>query len=283
MHFVRYTHAGSRPQWGVVDDGDVHPLAELPAGEPSYGDVATPSYREAVRARVEAGGLSAVPESEVRLLAPVPEPGKIVCVGLNYRDHAEEQNEEIPERPLLFGKAPTSVTNPDDPIYHPDGIEQVDYEVELGVVMGHTARNVSADEADDYIAGYTVINDVSARDAQFEDEQYLRGKSYDTFAPMGPRLVAGDEFDPNSVDVACRVNGETKQDSNTDQFIFDVHECVEYISHAMTLRPGDVISTGTPGGVGVFMDPPELLEPGDEVEVEIEGIGTLENYVVEEP
>jgi 2-keto-4-pentenoate hydratase/2-oxohepta-3-ene-1,7-dioic acid hydratase in catechol pathway len=124
---------------------------------------------------------------------------------------------------------------------------------------------------------------VSARDAQFADEQFLRGKSYDTFAPMGPRLVAGDGFDPNGVDVACRVNGETRQDSNTEQFIFDVPELVEYISHAMTLRPGDVISTGTPGGVGVFMDPPQMLSPGDEVDVEIEGIGTLTNPVVEEP
>ncbi|MFB6119639.1 MAG: fumarylacetoacetate hydrolase family protein [Halobacteriaceae archaeon] len=283
MQFVRYTHAGSNPQWGVVEDGDVYSLSDLPAGEPDYGDIANPSYRDDVRGRVETGGLSTVPETDVRHLAPVPEPGKIVCVGLNYRDHAEEQDEEIPERPLLFGKAPTAVTNPADPIYHPENIEQVDYEVELGVVIGETANNVSANEADDYIAGYTAINDVSGRDAQFEDEQFLRGKSYDTFAPMGPRLVAGDDFDPNNVDVACRVNGETKQDSNTDQFIFDVYELVEYISNAMTLRPGDVISTGTPGGVGVFMEPPELLEPGDEVDVEIEGIGTLTNPVVEEP
>ncbi len=201
---------------------------------------------------------------------------------MNYHDHAEEQDEEVPDQPLLFGKSPSAVTNPGDPIVHPAELEEVDYEVELGVVIGRTAKDVDAAEARDYVAGYTAVNDVSGRDAQFDDGQWFRGKSFDTFAPMGPTLVPDEYVDPHSLDVACRVNGETKQDSNTEEFIFDVDDLVEYISGFTTLRPGDVISTGTPGGVGVFRDPPELLEPGDEVDVEIEGIGTLTNAVVAE-
>ncbi|ELY96324.1 fumarylacetoacetate hydrolase family protein [Natrialba taiwanensis] len=220
----------------------------------------------------------AFPAAEANLLAPVPRPGKIVCVGLNYHDHAEEQNEAVPDRPLLFGKVGTAVTNPGDPIVYPSALDEVDYEVELGVVIGRTAKDVSADDASDYIAGYTAINDVSGRDAQFADEQFFRGKSYDTFAPMGPDA----RLDPSQLDIACRVNRETMQSSNTQEFIFDIDELVEYISGITTLRPGDVISTGTPGGVGIFRDPPELLEPGDTVEVEIDGIGTLANPVVAE-
>lgn len=280
MRFVRY-NAGSRPAFGVRTGSRVHALSDLPAGEPTYEDLANTSYLTQVRAAVRRDALSQHDISEVRLLAPVPQPGKIVCAGLNYRDHAEEQNEEIPERPLLFGKAPTTVTNPGSPIVHPDG-EQVDYEVELAVVIGRTAKDVEEADVPDYIAGYTVLNDVSGRDAQFSDDQFFRGKSYDTFSPMGPALVTGPEFDPNAVDVELRVDGETKQSSNTRQFIFDVPALVAYISGNMTLRPGDVISTGTPGGVGIFRDPPNLLEPGQTCEAEIEGIGTLTNPVVAE-
>jgi len=279
LQFVRYTD-GSTPAFGVVNGDQVHALAAHPRGEPGYDDLCNPSYLAAVSDAIDDGALPTVPREEVHALAPEPRPGKIVCIGLNYHDHAEEQGDEPPETPLLFGKAATSVTNPGDPIVHPDG-ERVDYEVELGVVMGREAKNVDAADADDYVAGYTVVNDVSGREAQFEDSQWLRGKSYDTFSPMGPTLVAGDGFDPNSVDVETRVDGEVRQSSNTEQFVFDVHELVEYVSAHMTLRPGDVISTGTPGGVGVFMEPPALLEPGQTVEVEIEGIGTLENPVVE--
>ena len=278
MQFVRYT-AGGGPTWGVRRDDEVVPLDGL-REDVSAARLADEGFLRLARREADAAANRALDADEVQLLAPVPRPGKIVCVGLNYHDHAEEQNEEVPERPLLFGKAPTAVTNPGSPIVHPDGIEQVDYEVELGVVIGRTASGVSEADARDVVAGYTAINDVSARDAQFEDEQFLRGKSYDTFGPMGPTLVPEGDVDPHSLDVACRVNGETKQESNTDQFIFDVDELVSYISDAMTLRPGDVISTGTPGGVGVFRDPPELLEPGDEVDVEVEGVGTLTNPVV---
>jgi len=281
MQLVRYADGGNAT-WGVQDGDVIHSLAGQPTGEPSYQDLTSETYLDEVRRRVDDGALSRRSVEDVSLLAPVPVPGKIVCVGLNYRDHAEEQDEEIPETPLLFSKAPTTVTNPGDPIVHPGGDEQVDYEVELGVVVGRYAKDIDVDEAEEYVAGYTVLNDVSGRTSQFDDGQFFRGKSFDTFSPMGPALVAGDDFDPNSVDVALRVNGETKQSSNTEQFIFDVPEAVSYISENMTLRPGDVISTGTPGGVGIFRDPVDLLEPGDTCEAEIEGIGTLENPVVAE-
>ena len=280
MQFVRYT-GGASPAWGVKRDDDVHALADLPRGEPTYQDLTNPSYLETARASVENGTLTRTPFDEVSLLAPVPRPPKIVCAGLNYRDHAEEQNEQIPDEPLLFSKAPTTVTNPNSPIVHPVG-EQVDYEVELAVVMGRVAKNLDEADVADYVAGYTVLNDVSGRDAQFSDGQFFRGKSYDTFSPMGPTLVAGEEYDPNAVDVSLRVDGETKQSSNTEQFIFDVPELISYITHDMTLEPGDVVSTGTPGGVGIFRDPPDLLEPGQVCTAEIEGIGALTNPVVEE-
>jgi len=280
MQFVRY-NAGGRPSMGVRTGSQVHALADLPEGEPDYGDLTNQRYLDRVRSAVRHDTLTQYAVPEVSLLAPVPRPGKIVCAGLNYRDHAEEQDEEIPDRPLLFAKAPTTVTNPGSPIVHPEG-EQVDYEVELAVVIGRTARNLAEADVPDHVAGYTVLNDVSGRDAQMSDGQFFRGKSYDTFSPMGPALVAGGDFDPNAVDVELRVDGETKQSSNTRQFIFDVHELVAYISRNMTLRPGDVISTGTPGGVGIFRDPPDLLEPGQTCEAEIEGIGTLTNPVVAE-
>jgi 2-keto-4-pentenoate hydratase/2-oxohepta-3-ene-1,7-dioic acid hydratase in catechol pathway len=262
-----------------TDDG-IAPLTGTALAPVTFDKLANKSYIQRVRDHVTRTDQRIDP-NEIRLLAPVADPGKIVCVGLNYHDHAEEQDETVPERPLLFAKASTTVTNPEDPIVHPDALEEVDYEVELGIVIGREARNVTAANARDYVAGYTVVNDVSGRDAQFADGQFFRGKSYDTFSPMGPALVAGD-FDPNSADIALRVNGETKQSSNTEQFIFDVDEIVSYISDAMTLRPGDVISTGTPGGVGIFRDPPDLLEPGDDVIAEIDGIGCLRNPVVAE-
>jgi 2-keto-4-pentenoate hydratase/2-oxohepta-3-ene-1,7-dioic acid hydratase in catechol pathway len=279
MQIVRYATGGSTA-YGILADDGIAPVTGSPVAPVTFEKLTNDSYLELLRNRVERATDRIDPDG-VRFLSPVDTPGKIVCVGLNYHDHAEEQDEEVPERPLLFAKAPTTVTNPGDPIVHPTAVEEVDYEVELGVVIGRDASNVSASDARDYVAGYTVVNDVSARDAQFEDGQFFRGKSYDTFSPMGPTLVA-DDFDPNSVDVSLRVNDETKQSSNTEEFIFDVDEVVSYISVAMTLRPGDVISTGTPGGVGIFRDPPELLEPGDNVVAEIEGIGSLENPVVSE-
>ena len=280
MKFVRYQR-DSGPRWGVEDGGTVYDVSGLPDGEPALDELSNSAVQRRIRQRIDAGSLPEADAGEVDFLAPVPKPGKIVCVGLNYHDHAEEQDEEVPDSPLLFGKAPTTVTNPGDPIVHPGDGQEVDYEVELAVVIGKEAKDVAAEDVPEYVAGYTALNDVSGRTAQFEDGQFFRGKSFDTFSPMGPALVTGEEFDPNAVDVETRLNGETVQESNTEEFIFDVWESVEYISETMTLRPGDVISTGTPAGVGIFRDPPELLEPGDEVEIEIEGIGTLRNPVAE--
>jgi len=279
MQFVRYS-SGGQPQYGVRTDDGIVSLTGTALEPLPFEKLTNESYLDRVRTLIERAQADVDPD-DVNLLAPVSSPNKVVCVGLNYHDHAEEQDEDVPERPLLFAKAPSSVTNPGDPIVHPDGIEQVDYEVELAVVIGREARHVAREDAREYVAGYTVLNDVSARDAQFDDGQFFRGKSYETFAPMGPALATGD-FDPNGTDVALRVNGETKQESNTSEFIFDVDDLVAYISDVMTLRPGDVISTGTPGGVGIFRDPPELLSAGDDVAAEIEGIGTLENPVVAE-
>lgn len=216
----------------------------------------------------------------VRLGAPIPRPSKVVCLGLNYRDHAEEQHTPLPERPLLFSKASSCVIGPHDDVVLPDDSQQVDYEVEFAIVIGRTATKVSMDEAYEYIAGYTVMNDVSARDVQFAQKQWHQGKSYDTFGPMGPYLVTRDEIpDPHTLDVRLVLNGQTMQSSNTNNLIFNVPYTVSHISKIMTLYPGDVISTGTPAGVGVFRNPPVFLKPGDVMETTVVGIGTLRNVV----
>lgn len=281
MQFIRYRDA-SRAQWGVVTEAGVYPLERLTTDPPSLGAFANPSYRALVRRAVRRGTVPPVPADDVQPLAPVSRPGQIVCTALNYADHAREQDLEPPERPVLFSKSPSAVTDPGAPIVLPSAVDQVDHEVELAVVVGRTASRVDAADVDDYVAGYTVLNDVSARDALAADGQNFRGKSYPTFAPMGPVLVAGEDFDPDAADIELRVDGVTKQSSNTGELISDVAAVFEYVSHVTTLRPGDVIATGTPSGVGVHRDPPELLEPGDLVEAEIEGIGTLENPVAAE-
>jgi len=218
---------------------------------------------------------------ELKLLAPVARPGSMICLGLNYADHAAEQGLAPPEKPLLFAKLSTSVIGPDDAIVLPKVSEQVDYEVELAVVIGKRAKFVSESEAYDYVAGYTICNDVSARDLQFSDGQWMRGKSCDTFAPLGPYLVTKDDVpDPHALRISLTLNGETMQDSTTGQMIFKVPYIVSYISQAITLEPGDIISTGTPPGVGVFRKPPVFLKPGDKIEATVERIGTLRNHVV---
>ena len=211
--------------------------------------------------------------------APVRDPGKVVCVGLNYRDHAEEGDNPIPDEPVLFSKFPTTVIGPEGTItWDPDLTEKVDYEAELVVVVGEETRRVDEDEALAHVAGYTVGNDVSARDLQHGDGQWVRGKSLDSFAPTGPDLVTTDEVDdPNDLDIYAEVNGERLQDSSTSNFIFGVDELVSFCSQAFTLRPGDLIFTGTPPGVGVYREPPVLLEEGDEVTIGIEHLGELTN------
>jgi 2,4-didehydro-3-deoxy-L-rhamnonate hydrolase len=224
---------------------------------------------------------SVVDAVKVRLGAPVPRPGQIVCVGLNYKDHADEQGLEYPKAPLLFGKSPMAAAGPNDDVVYPDGVEQLDYEVELGVVIGRTAKKVSAADALKYVAGYCVFHDVSARCCQFGDKQWFRGKSFDTFAPFGPALVTADEVaDPHALALSCKVNGEVRQNSNTNKLIHTVDKIIEYITRGITLQPGDVIATGTPSGVGVFLKPPRLLKKGDLVELEVQGLGKITNKIV---
>ena len=213
----------------------------------------------------------------------IPRPGKIVCVGLNYRDHAAEGGQDLPKAPLLFAKWPNMLIGDGDPVVLPPESTQVDYEAELGVVIGAKAKRVSERDALDHVAGYICVNDVSARDLQFADGQWTRGKSPDTFCPVGPRLVPREEIaDPQALAIRCLVNGKALQDSSTAQMIFSVAEIIAYTSQIITLEPGDLIATGTPAGVGVFRDPKVLLQDGDEVAVEIEGLGTLTNPITKE-
>jgi 2-keto-4-pentenoate hydratase/2-oxohepta-3-ene-1,7-dioic acid hydratase in catechol pathway len=204
---------------------------------------------------------------------------KIVCVGLNYHAHARESGGELPKAPLLFGKFANALVGDGDTIDLPPSIGHVDAEAELAVVIGERASGVSEANAFDVIAGYTCANDVSARDAQFGDGQWFRGKGFDTFCPVGPRIVSSDEFDPADARIQQRLNGDVLQDSRTSDLIFDIPTLVSYVSRAITLEPGDLILTGTPEGVGVFRDPKISLADGDVVEIEVEGIGVLRNEV----
>ena len=214
-------------------------------------------------------------------MLPIERPGKIVCVGLNYRDHAEEQGVELPQAPLFFAKYTTALIGPGEPIVIPPTVAQCDYEAELGVVIGSTVRRVSRENALEAVRGYICANDVSARDLQFADGQWTRGKSPDTFCPVGPRLVPASEVsDPHDLRIRAIVNGEVLQDSTTANLIFGIDEIISYASRTSTLEAGDLILTGTPAGVGIFRDPKRLLQPGDEVTIEIEGLGELTNPVV---
>jgi 2-keto-4-pentenoate hydratase/2-oxohepta-3-ene-1,7-dioic acid hydratase in catechol pathway len=218
---------------------------------------------------------------ETHLAPPLDNPSKIVCIGLNYHDHCREQGLEVPHHPLLFAKFPSTIIGPDEDItWSSHNTEQVDYEAELAVIIGRKGRNIPLEETMHYIAGYTIVNDVSARDLQLADGQWVRGKSLDTFCPMGPYLVTADEVtDPQQLQIRCWVNGELRQNSNTAEMIFKIPELITFISRTCTLMPGDIISTGTPHGVGVFRNPPIFLQTGDVVEIEIENLGRLRNTV----
>ncbi len=222
--------------------------------------------------------------SDVELLAPIPRPRKnIFCLGKNYADHAIEMGgkESIPEHPMVFSKAPTSVTGPEHPIdYNPEITQELDYEGELALIIGKQGKGISPEQADDYIFGYTILNDVTARDLQQRHKQFLLGKSQDTFCPMGPYLVHKSAIgDSGNLNITTRVNGEIRQQSNTRHFIFDIPTILATISAGITLEAGDIISTGTPAGVGKGFKPPRLLKDGDVVEIEIEKIGILRNRV----
>jgi 2-keto-4-pentenoate hydratase/2-oxohepta-3-ene-1,7-dioic acid hydratase in catechol pathway len=266
LRVARIQVDGTPPVAAVERDGVLHPLAHdvpeliagAPAGEPF--DAISGAAR----------------------LAPVV-PRKVVAIGLNYLDHIRESGLDAPERPIVFAKFPSSVIGGDEPIRIPREVTQrVDWEVELAVVIGRPARNVGRGDALGHVYGYTVANDVSARDLQFSDGQWVRAKSIDTFCPIGPVVVTADEVpDPQALRLTTRVNGEVVQDATTDLMVFGVAELISFCSHSFTLESGDVLLTGTPWGCGEFMDPKRSLAPGDVVECEIGGIGTLRNPVVE--
>jgi len=218
--------------------------------------------------------------SSVTFEAPLPRPGKIVALGKNYLDHIEETGSEVPEFPVIFAKFPSSVIGPDDFIPIPSVTSKIDWEVELGVVIGKNCRDVSEKKALDYVAGYTIVNDVTARDLQMSDGQWIRSKSLDGFCPIGPCIVTRDELgDASNLKMHTKVNGVTKQESSTSNMLFNVAQVVSYLSNSFTLEPGDVIATGTPSGVGFVRNPPEFLKAGDKVEAYIARIGYLRNKV----
>lgn len=279
-------------------------IARVASGDSTWiaridGDMATPilesprkpgrdALREALASGVDLTSALAVgdarPLGSLKLLSPVSSPSKIIAIGLNYADHARESGLEPPKAPVSFVKLPSAIVGPGEAIrYAKDDTAEVDYEAELAVVIGRRARKVSEADALGYVFGYTNCNDVSARDAQFADGQWVRAKSFDTFCPLGPWIVTADEIpDPQALRIACRVNGETLQDSTTAEMIFSVAQIISYLSRFITLEPGDVIATGTPFGVGFARTPPVFLLNGDVVEVEIEGIGVLTNPVTAE-
>ena len=225
---------------------------------------------------------ASTPVSQVRLLAPIDLPPKIICLGLNYRDHVMETGGAIPDEPVIFMKPRTAVIGPDNMIVKPSFVRELDYEAELAIVIGKRVKDVSVSEARSCIFGYTILNDVSARDVQFKDKQWTRGKGFDTFAPTGPCVVTADQLqDVSNLSVRTWINGDLRQDSTTKKMIFDVYEIIHHLSRVMTLEPCDIIATGTPSGVGFAMKPPRFLQAGDNVRIEIEKIGILENKVVE--
>lgn len=228
-------------------------------------------------------GQCVVKRSDIKLLSPVVAPEKVVCVGMNYRDHCLEQNAPIPKEPIVFSKFPSAITGPYDDILLPTESQEVDWEVELAFVIGRKGKHIKEEDALSHVAGFTIANDVSARDWQMKrnGKQWLLGKTFDTFCPLGPALVTTDAVtDPHKLGIRCLVNGETVQDSSTEQMIFGIEKLVAWVSRFMTLSPGDIFLTGTPPGVGVFRTPPVFLKKGDVVECQIEQLGSIINKVV---
>jgi 2-keto-4-pentenoate hydratase/2-oxohepta-3-ene-1,7-dioic acid hydratase in catechol pathway len=259
-------------------------LSLLQAGPPALASARAALDFMAKRPALPVGEQALYPFSEIKLLAPVPRPGKILCSGINYRGHKEENpNATLPTEPFFFSKLPSAVIGPGEPIVHPRQTQQLDYEVEFAVVIGKPMRKTAEREVMESLAGYTILHDVSARDVQFKDNQITLGKNFDTFCPLGPCLVTPDELtDPGNVKLRSLLNGRVMQEGSTADWIFPLPTLLHRLSQVMTLEPGDVVSTGTPAGVGIFRKPPLFLKPGDVVRLEIEGIGVLENPVVSE-
>jgi 2-keto-4-pentenoate hydratase/2-oxohepta-3-ene-1,7-dioic acid hydratase in catechol pathway len=270
MRLVTFRRPGAPPEAGVVSGDKVTGLGADMISVISAGKIpspAGPSY-----------DLKAV-----TLMAPVPRPPKLICVGLNYRDHAAETKAQIPTVPTIFSKFSNVVIGPGEAIVLPKASTRPDYEAEFAFVIGPGGRHIPASRAMEHVFGYTIVNDVTARDFQSATSQWLMGKTFDTFAPMGPWLVTADEIpDPHNLDISLEIGGERLQNSNTRELIFKIPQLIEYVSTAVTLEPGDVVSTGTPSGVGFVRKPPRYLRPGDEVVVKIAGIGELRNPVVAE-
>lgn len=277
---------GDEVDYGIVLDGKLIRRNALSIKLPDdiTDFIAERAFIEALRKDLQKFQKYAEPLDKFHLLPPIPKPGKIICLGLNYIDHAEEQGVKPPAEPIIFFKPRTSLTGPYDDIVYPKIVKQLDYEGELVVIIGKRGKNIREEDAMEYVFGYTVMNDVSARDIQFGDKQWTRGKSFDTFAPCGPWIVTKDEIpDPHRLRILTKVNNELRQNSSTANMVFKIPQIVSSMSMVMTLEPGDMISTGTPAGVGYFMKPePKLLMVGDVVEVSIENIGTIRNRVVSE-
>ncbi len=283
MRLITFTHDDRTRIGAMRETGQV---LDLTAADPELPATMIDLIREPKameRARNAAESAPEIALADVRLEAPVPRPSKVLAIGLNYRDHAEESGQPIPQRPIVFAKMPTCIVGPGYPVHMPRVSRAVDWEGELCFVIGREARYVKAADAGDYIAGYTIGNDISVRDWQFHSPTWMMGKSFDTHGPLGPAIVTADEFDPSSAGIRLYVNGDEKQKSDTNQLIFGVGEIVEYLSAGFTLEPGDVVYTGTPSGIGGAKRPPEFLKAGDIVRVEIDGLGSLENPVEEEP
>jgi 2,4-diketo-3-deoxy-L-fuconate hydrolase len=278
MKLIRFGQKG-KAKPGLWKDGKIVDLREI---FPQIPDINETFFREGWLEKV-AGVKKSGQKIEARIASPIHRPSKIICLGKNYAEHAKEGGFENPEKPLLFCKTQNALSGPYDPIILPRSSDQVDWEVELAVIIGKQGKRINKTDAFDYIAGFTVMNDVSAREAQFSDSQWFRGKSFDSFAPAGPFIVTPDEIDDvNNLRLTAIVDGEIMQDGNTRDMIFDIPALIENISEDITLIPGDIISTGTPAGVGIFRDPPVVLKPGNVVECRIEKIGAIINKVVAE-
>jgi 2-keto-4-pentenoate hydratase/2-oxohepta-3-ene-1,7-dioic acid hydratase in catechol pathway len=287
MKLVTFSRNGSTHLGALSRRDGQEVVVDLNAAQPALpGDmIAFLEAGESALAQAQAtlADGPAYPLADVRILAPIQRPGKIICIGLNYRDHALETNSPIPDFPVVFAKYANTVIGQGDAIVLPRVTEQVDYEAELGFVIGKRCRNVSEAEALDYVAGYLPINDVSARDYQTRTSQWTMGKTFDTFAPMGPALTTADDVaDPHNLRISLTIGDEVLQDSSTRELIFNIPQLVASLSEVMTLEPGDVVSTGTPPGVGAARTPKRWMRAGETVSVTIEGLGTLTNPIVAE-
>lgn len=276
MKLIRFGGPGNEKPGLWQEDG----IVDLRCHFKEIPDIGEAFFREGWLERLAAGQFAGR-TMDVRFGAPVSRPSKIICLGKNYVEHAREGDFDVPEAPLLFCKGPNTLNGPFDPVLLPHSSSQIDWEVELAVVIGREGKRISRSDAMAYVAGYSVFNDVSGRQAQFAQSQWFRGKSFDGFAPMGPALVTLDEIvDITDLQLTATVNGKVMQSGNTRDMIFDIPSLIENISEDITLLPGDIISTGTPAGVGIFRDPPVVLEDGDEVVCTVEQIGTIRNRFV---